>query len=99
MNRVIHESFQMLLEELAHNNACGQPRPFQQNPYGVIAVELGRKSVNPVYLGALLVEENQTGRINMDADDLAEVLERTMVTMEDDAMVLYWPGVKYSHDV
>jgi hypothetical protein len=99
MNRAIHESFQMQLEELAHAGHCDQPRPFQQKPYGVVSVALERKSVNPVYLGVLLVEENQTGRINLDPDDLAELLQDTMVTLEDGAMILYWPKVKYSHDV
>jgi hypothetical protein len=99
MNRLVYESFQQLVEELHHAKHCDQPEPFQQRPYGVVSVKLGRNSANPVYFGSLLAEEARTGSVIIESDDLAEVLERTMVTMEDDAMVLYWPGVKYNHDL
>lgn len=90
--------FQDLLEDLAHQDLCGDPYPFDQAPYGAMAVQLTHGHANPTMFGALMMEEAITARSQMDEHVLCDILQDTHMAGADKGVILYWPDEKFSYD-
>lgn len=91
-------TFQDLLEDLAHQDLCSDPYPFDQSPYGAMAVQLRTGHATPTMLGALMMEEAMTARAQMDEHVLCDILQDTHMAGGEKCVILYWPEEKFSYD-
>lgn len=90
------DAFQEILEDLGHQGYCGAPFALDRRPYGALAVDMPKSDASPLLLGALLMQEIITGRPQqMDEDDLHTILETTACETRGNALIVYWPELKY----